>query len=404
MIHGSRLRSAIVTALFAATSLRAQTVTSSVDLTAANTHYGDTFSGSSFAVSPALHVDTPLSTFDAGATYSTLAGTWSAQGNAGASLYTPRVSSFMGEFAGYTGGSANGDGTHTGIFSGMLRAHVLNQTAGAWLGAGGGRVWDGTLWRNLIQGEAGAWTNIPYGTLSAVVTPSKLGDTIKYTDAEGTLSVFHDRAGVDVDAGFRTGSSLPIVGGGAKVWGSANVSYWITRSVALIVGAGTYPVNVGQGFPGGRYISAGIRIGRIPGWRSSDSSLEDVAPRPITDVAIDNSPSASATRELITRFFPGKTTLSVNVPGATRVEVAGDFSNWDPVSLTKGADGRWSTTLPLKPGIYEMNLRVNGGRWTTPPGLPSKNDEFGQSVGLLIVPSPRLDKTVITSSTVPSYM
>lgn len=387
MIHGRCLRTALAAASFAAASLRAQTVTSSIDLTAANTHYGDTFSGNSFAVSPALHIDAPLSVFDAGATYSTLAGTWSAQGNAGGSLFTPRVSSFMGELAGYAGGSANGDGTHTGTFTGMLRGHVLNQSAGAWLGAGGGRVWDGILWRNLIQGEAGAWTNIPYGSLSAVVTPSKLGDTIKYTDAEGTLSVFHDRIGLDVDVGFRAGSSLPIVGGDSKAWGSANVSYWMTQSVALIVGAGTYPVNFGQGFPGGRFLSAGIRIGRIPVSRSSDSSLEEIAPSPLQHVADGDTPAGSAGRDLTVRSAAGKTTLAVLAPGAANVEVAGDFSNWDPVPLSQGPGGRWTTTLALKPGIYEMNLRVDGGRWTVPPGIPSKNDEFGQSVGLLIVPA-----------------
>jgi hypothetical protein len=304
----------------------------------------------------------------------------------------------MGELAGYTGGSANRDGTHTGIFSGMLRGHVLNETAGAWLGAGGGRVFDGAAWRNLIQGEAGAWTNIPYGTLSAVVTPSKLGDTIKYTDAEGTLGVFHNRLGVDVDAGFRTGSSLPIAGGDSKVWGSANVSYWMTESVALIVGAGTYPVNFGQGFPGGRYISAGIRIGRIPLSRSSDAAREGIAPSPVADVSIGNALGGSSTRELTVRTSAGKTTLSVLVPGASSVDIAGDFSNWDPIPLTRRTDGRWSTTLALKPGIYEMNLRFDGGRWLTPPGIPSKNDEFGQSVGLLVVPSPYLEGSVTTSS------
>ena len=379
------LRAAIAVAVVAPALLHAQATTASVDLTAANTQYGNNFSGTSFAVSPAVHVDAPLSTFDAGATYSTLAGSWSAQGNAGASLFTPRIAGFMGELAGSAGGSANGDGTHTGIFSGMLRAHLLNQSAGAWIGGGGGRVWDGALWRNLIQGEAGAWTRIPYGTLTGVVTPSKLGDTIKYTDAEGTLSVFHERVGIDLDAGFRSGSSLPIVGGDSKAWGSANLAYWVTSSVAVIVGAGTYPVNFGQGFPGGRFISAGIRLGTIPVSRASDTSLESLTARPLSDVAIGDATGGSS-RVLSVRSVAGTTTLSIQEPGATSVEIAGDFSNWDPVPLTQGADGSWTTTLPLKPGIYEMNLRVNGGRWISPPGIESKNDEFGQSVGLLVVP------------------
>jgi hypothetical protein len=377
-------------ALVIAVPAHAQTVNGSVDLTAANTHYGSTFSGNSFSVSPALHVDAPSAVFDAGGSYSTLVGSWTTQGNAGGSLFTPRVSSLMGELAGYANGSANGDGTHTASFSGLVRAHVLNDQGGVWIGGGGGRVWDGTLWRNLVQGEVGAWANIPHGTLSAVLTPSKLGDTIKYTDAEGTLSVFHDRAGLDLDAGFRTGSSLPIVGGDAKGWGSARGSFWITRNLAIIASAGTYPVNFGQGFPGGRFVSAGIRIGRMPGSEKTVApSLDEIGP--ITG-APDVRPTDQTTipvSERVLRVLPagtGQTRLSIVWPSVSRVEITGDFTNWEPLALSRNSDESWETTLSLLPGIYEMNIRADGGDWVSPPGLPPKQDEFGQSVGLLVVP------------------
>jgi hypothetical protein len=382
---------AALAALVIGTPVHSQTVTGSVDLTAANTHYGDTFSGNSFAVSPALHVDAPNAVFDAGGSYSTLARSWTTQGNAGGSLFTPRVSSLMGELAGYANGSANGDGTHTGSFSGMARAHLLNDQAGMWIGGGGGRVWDGTIWRNLIQGEVGAWANISHGTLSAVVIPSKIGDTIKYTDAEGTLSVFHDRAGIDLNAGFRTGSSLPIVGGDSKAWGSASGSFWITNNVAIIASAGTYPVNFGQGFPGGRFVAAGIRIGRMPGiektgaMSADEMTLVTGAPdlRPTGQVTI----SAGDEGELL-RVSPaegGQTRLSIVWPSVSRVEIAGDFTNWEPLALSRNSDGSWATTLSLSPGIYEMNVRADGGDWVSPPGIPSKRDEFGQAVGLLVI-------------------
>jgi hypothetical protein len=41
--------------------------------------------------------------------------------------------------------------------------------------------------------------------------------------------------------------------------------------------------------------------------------------------------------------------------------------------------------LPINSGKYEMNIRINGGPWTVPPGLLSMLDEFGGSVGLLVV-------------------
>jgi hypothetical protein len=32
-----------------------------------------------------------------------------------------------------------------------------------------------------------------------------------------------------------------------------------------------------------------------------------------------------------------------------------------------------------------MNVRINGGEWTVPPGMLSMRDEFGGTVGLLVI-------------------
>jgi hypothetical protein len=42
-------------------------------------------------------------------------------------------------------------------------------------------------------------------------------------------------------------------------------------------------------------------------------------------------------------------------------------------------------TLPLRPGKYQMNVRIDGGKWIVPKGLLSMSDEFGGAVGLLVV-------------------
>jgi 1,4-alpha-glucan branching enzyme len=79
-------------------------------------------------------------------------------------------------------------------------------------------------------------------------------------------------------------------------------------------------------------------------------------------------------------------TLSARAPGAASVEVTGDFTNWSPVRLVPAANAEWwSVTLPLRPGKYQMNLRVDGGKWLVPPGVLSMRDEFGGTVGLLVV-------------------
>ena len=47
--------------------------------------------------------------------------------------------------------------------------------------------------------------------------------------------------------------------------------------------------------------------------------------------------------------------------------------------------GAWSVALPIERGKYQMNIRINGGQWTVPPGLLTMADEFGGAVGLLVI-------------------
>jgi len=61
----------------------------------------------------------------------------------------------------------------------------------------------------------------------------------------------------------------------------------------------------------------------------------------------------------------------------------GDFTDWRPVVLTASGDGTWEVTLPIAPGIHRVNVRVNGGAWSVPPGLTVATDDFGGEVGLL---------------------
>lgn len=77
--------------------------------------------------------------------------------------------------------------------------------------------------------------------------------------------------------------------------------------------------------------------------------------------------------------------LAVTHPTARSVEVAGDFSEWRPVPLLRGAAGRWTAVVPLEPGLHLLNLRFDGGPWQVPPGLSSADDGFGGRAGVLLV-------------------
>ena len=79
-------------------------------------------------------------------------------------------------------------------------------------------------------------------------------------------------------------------------------------------------------------------------------------------------------------------TLAIHAPRAGQVEVAGDFTNWEPVVLSLADSGVWTVELPLSRGTYRFNVRIDGGGWIVPAGVTGLTDEFGGAVGLLRVP------------------
>ncbi len=57
-----------------------------------------------------------------------------------------------------------------------------------------------------------------------------------------------------------------------------------------------------------------------------------------------------------------------HAPKAARVSVCGDFNRWSPEAspLKQQQDGRWHTTLALKPGRYQYKF-VADGQWLHDP-------------------------------------
>jgi 5'-AMP-activated protein kinase regulatory beta subunit len=84
-----------------------------------------------------------------------------------------------------------------------------------------------------------------------------------------------------------------------------------------------------------------------------------------------------------------KVTFSYVAPEAHDVLVAGDFTDWEesPVSLKKGKNGAWTTTVSLPPGTYEYRLLVDG-EWRDDPGCLQRNpNQFGSENCVCIVNS-----------------
>jgi hypothetical protein len=208
-------------------------------------------------------------------------------------------------------------------------------------------------------------------------TPTSV-DSTDYADLQGTFSWSTSFADVGGVVGTRIGDQLTTLSGTARSWASVSAIRQLTSRLAISLSAGTYPIDPTQGFPGGRFASLAFRLatGRAPA---------PVAP-PLDSAALA-APSLRVVSLETGRDQQGRVTFSVSAPGAQSVEINGDFTQWVPLRLTQDARdaSRWTAALPIEPGKYEMNIRVDGGQWTVPPGLLSLRDEFGGAVGLLVI-------------------
>lgn len=174
--------------------------------------------------------------------------------------------------------------------------------------------------------------------VGGVLVTDRMAGAVVSIGAATLSAVAGHRSAVDENVGFASGSaSIPI-----------------TSIVALTVAGGQYPSNRLTGAAGGRFFSTGFSL-RFGGPRAA-SLPEPSGVRP---------PDADATR------------LSIRAPGASRVEVAGDWDSWTPAPATRASNGVWYVDLPLKAGEYRYAFRVDGKEWRVPEGTVAVDDGFG---------------------------
>jgi hypothetical protein len=370
--------------MFCGAVASAQRSGASLEAGALNMQYADSVKANAVAITPSFWTETDLTSLSGTGTLSEfIDGGWSAQGSADASIFTRRIGFLLGELEGTGGGSTHNDGSRTGQLLGSGRVHIAATDRGMWIGAGVGSTWDGAEWRSVRQGEAAGWVKFGPATAFVSATPVAVNDSIRYTDAQLSASFNLPRVELDASGGFRSGSSLPSIGGNAKSWGSISVTGWIASRLALVASAGTYPVDLTQGFPGGRFASLGLRLGsrRFPPATASVNQIDD-----LRSAARSTERNSSGISAFNTRVAgSGTREIRVRAPAAQSIEIMADFTEWRAVPLQSSGGGWWTVTLPVGPGIHEMNLRIDGGRWTVPPGLPAQSDEFGGSVGVLVI-------------------
>lgn len=108
-------------------------------------------------------------------------------------------------------------------------------------------------------------------------------------------------------------------------------------------------------------------------------------------------PVAAAFLFLLIWYKPGSTPMTVTSPSPIshrfviyapeirQVEVAGSFSNWEPIPMKPiGADGYWELTLSMKPGEYRYSILLDRKSRMADPTVPLKEaDDFGSANSIL---------------------
>jgi len=150
-----------------------------------------------------------------------------------------------------------------------------------------------------------------------------------------------------------------------SLWGRVGASYPLSSRFALVTTVGSEPARPSLGLPSSNFVSLALRVRRWP-----------------FSTGVDSARSAAFG---IQRENDKEYRITCAVPNASSVELSGDFNGWHPVKLVSTGAGIWQTTVPLTPGTYHVNIRVDGGRWLPPSGLPQADDDFNGAVGVLVV-------------------
>lgn len=343
--------------------------------------------GSIALFAPALAWRGTLASLDASGVYSGLGERgWNAYGRAAAGLRSPRLGGFRAEAFGRYRRSAHALARGTSVIEAELGATVLpvpwaTVSVAGRLGSAsalgrtrpvtGGRVGARAVLRGIGIELAVDRTSFTEARRPNVIdTLSPVEDTlfrrsvIEYTDA--SLGARWQTRSVELAASLARRLGAASVR--ATSW-SLSATRRLTPQLALVAGTGHYAADPASSLPAGRYATLALRIG-MGGAAASP-------PRATPPV------DAGFTR--VRRGSDGHVALEVQAPRAGSVELMADFTSWRPVALARGRSHLWHVSLPVTPGIHHLVVRIDGGEWRAPPGSRPVVNEFGVSVGELLV-------------------
>jgi hypothetical protein len=224
--------------------------------------------------------------------------------------------------------------------------------------------------------EAGLWWSWPRARVSAQLVdqhakaqlfagPSRdllIGTLpVRYQEAMVEARLEGDVASLELSAGVRRD---PDAASPYEPNVSATAAFWQTESRAWTLAVARQPPDWVRGADAAQWVAVGMRFLER---RPSTARAERV--RPIITVQAED----------------GQRRVRVVAPGAHRVELMADFTEWAAVSLATGHDA-FEGTFALEPGTHRVVVRIDGGAWRAAANTPAVDDDLGGRVGLLVVP------------------
>jgi hypothetical protein len=358
-------------------SLAAQ-ASGSVDVGGSWVDYEGYLGSGAMFVSPTLRFDTPNTSLGASGNYVVFeSGRHIMQGLAAGAWRVDIAQRFRGEVSGSAGLNVYDDNPGYGHVLGRARLHFTGKLSGVWGGTATGQSYEGSTSTTPYEVEVGVWTVIENMALSAVATQT-WNAGVEYLDVVGTMRWRDEHLEVNGSLGLRAASE----GGGEGVYGELRTQIPIWRRLSAQVSGGRYPSDHVRGAISSNYVSVGFRL---DAFRSPPPTTPVPVRALFRELERPGAPDQGEARLSVPTSLEDLHTIRVEAPGAREVDVTGDFTDWQPIPLRRMDGGQWEVTLRILPGVHRVNVRLNGGTWIVPRGLRVEVDDFGGSVGILVV-------------------
>ena len=363
-------------------SLGAQ-VTANVEAGVSNVKYDRFLASGAASLASAMRWEDP-----GGRAFANVRGTYlhfesgrhSVDASANGSWFAPLARRWRGELGLAAGASQYADIASFSHADLEARLHVMRQGCGSWLGATVGSSSFGGGSRPVGVLAVGTWWLDGDMTLFASADRSFVGDTA-YSDLRSSARWRLATLTLEGVLGARVWSR----GGGRGVFVEGSAALALGTHAALVVSGGRYPTDAVSGSIAGRYFTAALRVGsvglrrRSP--RLSTSPIKDAESAdpvdPPADARLEVQPIDGDSIRLVVRALDAKT-----------VEITGDFTDWQPVSLsrTSADDAMWEGFFRIAPGLHRIDVRRDGGPWRAPAGTSRSTDDYDGEVGTFLIP------------------